>query len=223
MVSACSICQGGLFNPWSTWITNCSQIDISIGKYAITLPQGLAVPTWAYLNPTITGTFDENQAIQIANDASHAPDSTAAPTPTTTSGSGSFSGNSSSNAGTIAGGVVGGIAGLAILAFLIFFILCRRRNTKPHDQYAQEKLDLGSPPTTSVNTDAYSQPHTINSSSIPMKLYDPNDPSTFPKTPVCTYPTSTPPPGSATSYGVHGSETHNLILVDSTYRGIPEI
>ncbi|KIJ23834.1 hypothetical protein M422DRAFT_275522 [Sphaerobolus stellatus SS14] len=55
----------------------------------------------------------------------------------------------------------------------------------------------------------------------PMKLYDPNDPSTFPQTPAPTFSTSTPPPGSVTSYGQTGN--HNRGLSDGTYRGVPEI
>ncbi|EJF62913.1 hypothetical protein BD309DRAFT_957603 [Dichomitus squalens] len=171
---------------------------------------------------------------------------TAPPTETSSSdgapnsGSNSNSGTSSkkSNVGPIVGGVVGGIGGLALIGLVLFFILRHRRNarenqpTGPIDltaggdygQYAQYGNTYGEAQY------AEKSPGAVPDSAQPLmsnaKLYDPNDPSTFPT--VDPYATS-----AHASTGYPATE-HTLINngpnqpsisanQNPTYRGAPEL
>ncbi|GAB1518973.1 hypothetical protein RhiTH_002038 [Rhizoctonia solani] len=132
LLQACSLCQGGRTATWANWISNCSRNDVTVGRYPLQLPPSVAIPSWAYLDFTSPGTFQADQARQVATAATatesmstriQAPTSTTdTPTPT------SAPSGSNSNAGAIAGGVVGGVLGVALLGVLAWFVLRRRKN-----------------------------------------------------------------------------------------------
>ncbi|CAE6426870.1 unnamed protein product [Rhizoctonia solani] len=132
LLQACSLCQGGRTATWANWISNCSHNDVTVGRYPLQLPPSVAIPSWAYLDFTSPGTFQADQARQVATAATatesmstriQAPTSTTGtPTPT------SAPSGSNSNAGAIAGGVVGGVLGVALLGVLAWFVLRRRKN-----------------------------------------------------------------------------------------------
>ncbi|KAG9003397.1 hypothetical protein FRB90_011184 [Tulasnella sp. 427] len=116
-----------------------------------------------------------------------------------TSQTASSSSGSKSNAGAIAGGVVGGIALLALIGALVWLIIRRRRQqglapspvayfppggpqmaqANNADGHYPAAVDYGAsyPPTSPT---AFSG----DDSRATPKLYDPSDPSTFPKTPT---------------------------------------
>jgi len=112
--------------------------------------------------------------------------STANPTPTPTP-------KSNSNIGAIVGGVVGGVAVIALAAIAIVFFLRRRSSDAPAPA-APPIVGAFQPPMDEIQQpltmdDGYtvssSIPGTIGSSMpgtpvAPMRIYDPNDPSTFP-------------------------------------------
>ncbi|KAI0250841.1 hypothetical protein BJV78DRAFT_1154793 [Lactifluus subvellereus] len=106
---------------------------------------------------------------------------TPSPTPTTPSPTPTH--RSSSNAGATAGGVIGGVAAIAVAGLAIFFWLRRKRSHAPSaasvaDGAPQSLVGEVRPPGSDDGTHGpSSMPGTP---ATPMKLYDPNDPTTFP-------------------------------------------
>ncbi|KDQ54617.1 hypothetical protein JAAARDRAFT_399868 [Jaapia argillacea MUCL 33604] len=58
LVSACALCQNGTTTTWSAWVKNCTITETTVAGYPYALPSGIAVPHWAYIDPTITDNFD---------------------------------------------------------------------------------------------------------------------------------------------------------------------
>ncbi|KAG8956515.1 hypothetical protein FRC00_004826 [Tulasnella sp. 408] len=136
-------------------------------------------------------------------------------------------GSGKSNAGPIAGGVVGGIAILALIGALVYLLMRRRRKEaqapSPTAYYPPGGQQMGEANDYPAAVDygaSYppSSPTVFSGSSAtpnPPKLYDPNDPSTFPKTPASFGYQSTTATETATS--PHDSSTAGR------YTGIAEI
>ncbi|QRV76483.1 hypothetical protein RhiJN_04498 [Ceratobasidium sp. AG-Ba] len=187
--------QGGNVGNWVDWISNCTAGNTTIGRYPLPLPDGTAVPSWAYLDFTQQDSFQVTQAQQYASN--NAPPESA-----------SVPGQLQTSAGAIAGGVVGGVLGLALLG-LIAFILIRKKkqqtNLAPSEKYGDHtQPDSGYPvqqpysaghytPVPADNTgynpgQGYVQPYAVpNTPGTTYKRpYDPSDPSTFPSTPAPT-------------------------------------
>ncbi|KAI0370207.1 hypothetical protein BV20DRAFT_1043942 [Pilatotrama ljubarskyi] len=186
--------------PWSKYSENCSTVYVN--NYPKDIPSGTAVPAWAYLDITAKDRFDPVAAEAVVQQgaaestaSSNTPTSgtvlTNAPSATTTaigapespnanSGNTSNSSKKSSNLAAIVGGAVGGGVGLIAIGRVIFFWLRHRRNaardapTRPLDltagEHGQNVEKLG---------DYQAIPPPIPSP----KLYDPDDPSTFPDSP----------------------------------------
>lgn len=132
LISACAGCQNRTFTTWTNWIVNCPFTEIVIFPQPI--PPNVDVPSWAYLNVSLTDVFDPVAA--QANITHTLPTPTTAQ-PSTSSASSSIAQSSQtstsnhSNAGAIAGGVVGGIIFLAAVALgALWFVLRRRRGWK---------------------------------------------------------------------------------------------
>ncbi|KAF8523980.1 hypothetical protein JB92DRAFT_3140622 [Gautieria morchelliformis] len=186
MISACAACQGASFFGWNMWIANCLTSDISISSYPLPISSSISVPTWAYINVSVSGIWDPSAAQN--NHSAGAADSSAA-MPTSTSIPHSSSAHSP-NVGAIAGGIVGGVVGL-LLVLLAAVCLYRRRirssNVALVDQVVHEKNAFGDqtspPPKLAAENNAFSTAQTI-----PPRLYDPSDPSTFPPTPRPSLP-----------------------------------
>ncbi|KAG9040904.1 hypothetical protein FS837_012959 [Tulasnella sp. UAMH 9824] len=183
---------------------------ITVAQYPLDIPLGTGVPAWAYQNVSIADTWNQTLALpQI----SVAPESTYYGTPTatvsynvTTAGGGSTqtgatsatttNESSKSNAGPIAGGVVGGIFLLALIGVLVWLLLQRRRNEAQDPSvtgyYTTDAGQMGEtnyfPAAVDYGTSYPTSTPTIFSGSRRTpdtpKLYDPDDPSTFPKTPA---------------------------------------
>ncbi|KAF8707908.1 hypothetical protein RHS03_03921, partial [Rhizoctonia solani] len=246
LLQACSLCQGGRTATWANWISNCSRNDVTVGRYPLQLPPSVAIPSWAYLNFTSPGTFQSDQARQVATAATatesmstriQAPTSTTdTPTPT------SAPSGSNSNAGAIAGGVVGGVLGVALLGVLAWFVLRRRKNASAdprptnesysgdgyagqHEQgtgYAVQPYGTGAytPVPTSQGeehgTGAVMQEKPYAPTTY--KPYDPSDPSTFP--PPAPYTGAT----SQTSILGHGTSEYSYQQTrPDQHRYIPEV
>ncbi|KAF8514459.1 hypothetical protein BU17DRAFT_68391 [Hysterangium stoloniferum] len=254
LISACALCQEKGFIKWSQWRLDCAASDITIGQIPITIPQPISVPSWAYLNVTITDDWDSSAALAVHN--SSAPDTTSLPPATGTTSppangttsadlatgittspsateaplapgsttSTSTPGKKSNHAGPIAGGVIGGVIGFVLIG-VGAFVLVRRRNTAASASSSDtEKFDLAASPPPFME---YAWlPFPMQTDSQPQKLYDPSDPSTFPRTPV--FPTHVPPlaapDGVATGY--HPQNPLSLLPESGPsgrYTGAPEI
>ncbi|KJA28493.1 hypothetical protein HYPSUDRAFT_33907 [Hypholoma sublateritium FD-334 SS-4] len=189
VLSACAVCQDALVSTWSFYNENCTEVSVSV--FPPPIPSGIAVPNYAYLDPTANGVNTFNP--QIAQ-SDVGPDSTAVSQPTgvtSTSASGTTlptsSKKKSSNAGAIAGGVVGGVVAVLIIVGLILF-LRRRKPVKTTEPFDSDKLVAETTPGNISST--------IPSTPAPAKYYDPNDPTTYPAEPFVPSLYSSPSPPS---------------------------
>ncbi|KIM47549.1 hypothetical protein M413DRAFT_439213 [Hebeloma cylindrosporum] len=177
-LSACALCQGATFTTWTAYNTNCTTVYTEI--FPSPIPSGFSVPHWAYLDVTAANTFDPTLAQAAGgSDSTAVPQATGSTTPTTSTHPSSS--KNKTNAGAIAGGVVGGVVGLAAIAGIVIWLLGRRKNASsrptpgtydPQPFTSYEKPAMGTMDTSNTGTAFVSTP--------PPKLYDPNDPSTFP-------------------------------------------
>ncbi|CAL1716094.1 unnamed protein product [Somion occarium] len=185
MMSACAYCQGSLVTRWSDWIINCPSGQVSNGQYPHAIPDGTAIPAWAFT--TISDRWDFTSARAIAN--SNAPDSSAAggptsvfaSTPTNTNGSGNNNSkpdNGKVNVGAIVGGVVGGLIGLILLS-VGGYLLYAHYNHRSRPTSIRPVLSPTPPPVLDEKL-TYPLTHSFVSSSPPLRLYNPEDPSTYP-------------------------------------------
>ncbi|CAK5268325.1 unnamed protein product [Mycena citricolor] len=160
---------------WSIFSQNCTTTYIS--RFPEAIPSNTAVPHWAYQNVTIFDGFNATAAQTQLN----APESTAGGQATSTgipSGLPSshpiepVSGGKKANAGAIAGGVVGGVVGAALIFVVAFLLVRRRKHSDP-----PSRLVTSAPVSMSYAGD-HITPFT---GGLPAaKLYNPDDPSTFP-------------------------------------------
>ncbi|KAH7923489.1 hypothetical protein BV22DRAFT_580619 [Leucogyrophana mollusca] len=216
LAAVCGLCQGGTFVTWTQWTSSCSAGQTVQQLWPATIPNNTEIPPWAYM-PLTNGLFDttgtKQNATAVAAEessssvaaASQTASNSASPSPS--GGSPPSNNSSSSNTGAIAGGVVGGVAVVAILGFLGFYFWRRRsRNAAsqaaPRHDYAEEYSDK--PLVSSSYLVPDSQPTFT-------KLYDPNDPSTFPRSPA---------PLSQTT---QSSEGLSAIAARGQYTGAPEL
>ncbi|KDR71524.1 hypothetical protein GALMADRAFT_229495 [Galerina marginata CBS 339.88] len=169
LLSACSVCQLASFIRWTDYETNCSTVFSQVFNPSI--PPYTKVPHYAYLDVTAGDTFNVTLA-----QAAGGTESTSLPSPTSpTSPTSATSSGKKSNSGAIAGGVVGGILGLLVIAGSIYWILRRKK------QAAASRADIDPVVFTSQNQlNVPPTPPSFPSTSPPMRLYDPNDPSTYP-------------------------------------------
>ncbi|KAJ3509629.1 hypothetical protein NLJ89_g5122 [Agrocybe chaxingu] len=206
LLSACALCQDRSFIRWSAYNSNCTTVYLQVYQQAI--PVGVSVPNYAYLDVSEGDIFNATAA-----QADNGPESTRLPSPTGTSPAantnvGASSGGGKSNAGAIAGGVVGGVVGLAIIAGLVFWFLRRRKASK--DQLPSAPPSTFDPGMSQVQTTytgttfPSTYPTTPAPTGTPGKIYDPNDPSTFPTAeyPASFNPYSTPSPELNQQYQV---------------------
>lgn len=196
LLSACSICQNATYVSWSSWSFNCSTI---YNEYPGSIPNGTAIPEWAYQDVLTTDDFDVTIAQGPEDNIGTAPPPTLTPTtivvshtPTSTTSPKAQNPLKSGKGGAIAGGAVGGVVGLAAIAALVVRLLLRRRRQKA----PSSTMDDGTAPAVTngvymVNPDPYT------AAATQPKLYDPSDPSTFPPpvplSTVQTRPKSNPP------------------------------
>ncbi|KAF8523438.1 hypothetical protein BU17DRAFT_85723 [Hysterangium stoloniferum] len=242
MFSACSICQNGTVGQWSGWISNCIPGDISVASFPLSIPTTVTVPAWAYMDVSKTGVFDANAAELTAN-AGTSPDSSAGPVPTSTatppSSTGPASASSSpsstpfvtshhNNAGPIAGGVVGGLLAISLLIGGFLYFRHRRspnRNargdrveeyivTHPFDGGDNSVANGGGGEKSQLGVREVILPGFSYKRVPAPKLYDPDDPSTFPPTPHPSLPGF-----SMTDSSMTDPRTHVRTLSDDSMPG----
>ncbi|PAV24055.1 hypothetical protein PNOK_0112300 [Pyrrhoderma noxium] len=174
----------------------------------------------------------------------------------TNSSSSAAGGSSKSKAGAIAGGVVGGIAGVSLLGLLVFFLIRRSKKSKANKTTVANVGSAGADlnggngyPGSNVNSPLMAQ-HDISYSPLSHsqqgydsslaattggamptpRLYDPNDPSTFPSAldqqytgqsyvPASPYPI----PGNQNSDGAVSPAHTGPSGNHGMYRGVAEV
>ncbi|KIL68696.1 hypothetical protein M378DRAFT_8165 [Amanita muscaria Koide BX008] len=220
LLSACGACQAGSWVSWQRFTTNCTSVWLTV--YPNPIPASVKVPHWAYLDVSIAGTFNVLTAENAGGPESTSPagatsiSSTSSSTPTSSAASSS---QSSSSAGPIAGGVVGGVVGVALIAGIVIFFYRRggqHRSDRSRSIMSGPDVLSTSPPITVWHGSP------LVPALRPQKLYDPQDPSTFPQ-----YMHSNPPPMpdslTGTTYTTTRQETHQPNRSATYYKGIPEV
>jgi len=203
LISACAECQGAGILQWSTYSTNCTEVDLTI--FLGNIPLDTAVPHWAYQDVTVGDAFNSTLAQLQVN----APESTAipAPTPSATPSIVKTSSPSKSNAGPIAGGVIGGVVLLSLICIAVFWFIRRRRR--------------GVAPSNSISTPmgyhATGDVTPFTSAAPSPKLYNHADPSTLASSP------SSAMYASAMTHSTYSGNTATGLLHTRQYSGAAEV
>ncbi|KAI9452879.1 hypothetical protein BJY52DRAFT_892388 [Lactarius psammicola] len=200
LISACDACQGSTWTTWSEYSFNCTR-TLPPATFPNAVPPDTRVPQWALVDNTVrslirtfpkpslasapllpqleglwnvtkayiagdTPEIEPGSLIGTSASGSVSPTSStsqsgvSSTSSSTASSPSSSSSGSKSNTGAIAGGVAGGVVALAALGGLLFYFL--RRRPRPQAPSAAFVIDGATPV-------------------MPMKFYNPNDPSTFPE------------------------------------------
>jgi hypothetical protein len=181
LLSACAYCQNQTYLDWSIYDQNCTYVYNQV--FIDPIPSTIVVPHYAYLDVVTDNTFNVNAAMTAGGpESSPVPPATSATSATTakaTATNTSVAGTSKKvNIGAIVGGVVGGIAVFVFVVGLIVFIMRRRKksvSTPSTTTYAP----YSSPQMSGADMNYNSTVPTMTSG----RIYDPNDPSTFPSYP----------------------------------------
>ncbi|KAI0259719.1 hypothetical protein BC834DRAFT_603554 [Gloeopeniophorella convolvens] len=211
LLSACDACQGASWIPWSEWKLNCTQV-VAATVFPNAIPSGTRVPHWAYLNVTVTDTWNAAQASQAGDlpEAVASPESTvssaATETPVSSSSAKPSSTGHGSNTGAIAGGVVGGVVGLGLVLGVGGWLLMKRRGTHVRSHKVNSDMDQ-----------VYNRVtlHHTPEEEPPKKYYNPADPTTF--------PSAITPPGSSSGTFPHGFSDLQSPTGRNQYTGLPMV
>ncbi|KAH7906647.1 hypothetical protein BJ138DRAFT_1162143 [Hygrophoropsis aurantiaca] len=211
LACACGVCQGGTLESWDQWTSPCPTGQILLHQWPTAVPNDTEIPPWAYL-PTSGGRWDstgsKTNATAIAAAKSSSSSGTAEATRTSSTAASSQTGStpskkSSSDIGPIAGGVAGGVAAVVILGFL--GVRFCRRPPRPAVNPQVSRVSSYSAEYSEISCTApASQPFT--------RLYDPNDPSTFPRTPA--------PLGQNAE---NNGNSEAIVIGRGQYTGAPEV
>ncbi|KAH9971461.1 hypothetical protein BJV74DRAFT_865871 [Russula compacta] len=247
LISACDACQGSDWISWSNYSANCTK-TLPPSTFPSPVPAGTRIPKWALLDVTAQNNWNANDSFVAGDSPELGPGavvgpsgvSTAAsvigtatpsslshagasPSPTSGSDSSSNGSSSSSNVGAIAGGVAGGIAAVAIAGVAVFFFLRRGRRQAPSTPLtAQQQMEQVQhlPPPSDDGT--FAPPSAPGTPLAPMRLYDPNDPTTFPG--YQAVPPDSPPSVPFSPYSASG---HTLATTHTPrpqgYHGLPTV
>lgn len=199
LVTTCSLCQGGGIYGWEAWEADCN--TVLIAEYSGVIPQGTAIPHWAFYNVTLLDKqqFDVNNAQNIGRDPE------TLPTPQKTSSTGPYPTGSTAGAGkdssrrtaAIIGGVVGGIGGLIIIPVAVYFLYRWRRKVNERRLQRQWDHPAGydprwtSPPRSSTVA-TYNQSLSTKPSVISNQPPQPYVPQPLPPNRVVTFVTPMP-------------------------------
>ncbi|KAI0293298.1 hypothetical protein B0F90DRAFT_1407680 [Multifurca ochricompacta] len=231
LISACGACQGMSWRSWPLFSFNCTKV-LPPSTLSNPIPPQTRVPQWALLDVTIEHTWNATKSFLVGDSPEIGPGVLLGPSGTSTlptpEPSSVFtpifpftptpvpiSSGSKSNAGAIAGGVAGGLSALAISVLLILW----RRRQNPQ-----------TPPTTLLGNEAQPSqqmaevPPPQMAPASPMRLYNPNDSTTYPGPPTSPG-TESNTPMTDTYYQGNASNTVNMHVsrAQNEYRGLPII
>jgi len=209
VLSACAYCQNQTYLDWSIYDVNCTKVYDSV--FLDPIPPTTRVPHYAYLDVATYNTFNVVAAMDAGGpESSPVPQATSATTPVATSTHSSVPGNGKKlNIGAIAGGAAGGVA-FIVLVGLIVFIMRRRKSRSTPSTTAYNPY--GSPQMSGADMKYDSTVPTLTSG----KIYDPNDPSTFPSFGPNPVSYGSAMPNDASNFA------SNPATYASTYSGSPQ-
>ncbi|KAH9992128.1 hypothetical protein BJV77DRAFT_453678 [Russula vinacea] len=206
LISACDACQGAAWITWSEYVFNCTKV-LPPSTFPNPVPAGTRVPQWALLDVTAENNWNSNKSYAVGDSPELAPGavlasgatvsaSTTGPVSPHSTVPDKFSSGtpapthtgSSTNVGAIAGGVVGGVVAISIAAAaIVFFFMRRQRPQAPSAAVPgvgpyQQPMDEIQRPLTDYETYTSSVPASSlpGTPIVPMRLYDPSDPTTYP-------------------------------------------
>ncbi|KAH9955177.1 hypothetical protein BGW80DRAFT_1396266 [Lactifluus volemus] len=206
LLSACGGCQEESWISWYDYSTNCTRGQPPASSFPNPVSVGTRVPNWALIDVTVQGSWNPTQSLAVGDlpevlggeminpgtstsiSTSSSSSTSSVVTSSQTMGSATSSstpgtGGSSSNVRAISGGIAGGLVALSAAALITFFFLRRRRvqqgpPASVFDGTPQPVMgQVQSPP---PDDGAFVPPSLPAASTTPMRLYDPNDPTTFP-------------------------------------------
>jgi len=157
LMSACSLCQGGRWNTWPQFISNCQNTQPP-STFPNPVPSGTRVPQWALLDVTVKSDWDLVKAFDTGDTPEKNPGTLIGSSGSTTSSSSQSpsppSGGGSLPTGVIVGTIVGGVAVIAIAVLGIIYWQRQHSNvspaTKSVPKLQNEALKLSSDDGTSV-------------------------------------------------------------------------
>jgi len=234
MISACAACQNGDIDSYQDYKSNCTNTP-SPGTFPFTIPRGTAVPHWAF-DTSVASTNRFN--VTLAQQEGDSPESIAS---AATSSSNAPAGTAPAPAnhkkstpiGAIVGGAVGGVVVLGLIGALIAFFMIRSKKKKqaPSQQFAGYSDSSAvngngtiadekrysyypvSPGSTGYAGSPPPQTTTTFAPTMPFKPYNPDDPSTFPSTPMSSGPTSGSTVDAPSNYQTNPYEQQGVIHV----------
>ncbi|KAH9991392.1 hypothetical protein BJV77DRAFT_539661 [Russula vinacea] len=179
LFSACGACQGEGWISWSEWVTNCTK-TLPPPSFPNLVPSGTRIPQWTLLDVTNKNIWNPNKSYAVGArswlDSQPlrrvcSPTSSSGAVPTVLSILSQRSEGSGDGGAVAAGGVV---AGIAVVLFCIltplFFHLRRRSRVQAAASAAVDASQMQQPKSDEVAL----------SPITPVKIYDPDDPTTFP-------------------------------------------
>lgn len=226
LLSACAVCQNQSFLSWTAYNGNCTVVYNQV--FSDPIPSSTKIPHYAYLDVVTNDTFSLSVAESVGG-----PESSAVPQATGSSAaiasSTSAAKKSKSDAGPVAGGVIGGVVFLGIVVVLVTFILRmrRRKRSSPSgptpSEYSSVAYNSVGSPATVVGYGNGKLDSTIPSSMGSGRVYDPNDPSTFPTSEPLGYSPYSASPGLDQPGGHTPTFPANPAAVRTQYTGAPEL
>ncbi|KAH9980996.1 hypothetical protein BGW80DRAFT_303466 [Lactifluus volemus] len=209
LISACDACQGNPWISWPEWSFNCTT-KASEGTFPEAIPAGTRVPHWAFQNSIPGGNWN----LSMAQDASDSPEITGTasifPISTASPSAGTSTSTSSKGKLVITGGVVGGIVAASLIGGVVAWFVIRRRRTCSHPSPV-----VKGDKSREIGESAEPRPPLY----IPLKIYDPSDPSTYPPQTLSSTNHTTDHHDSNSSQGSQSNLQPNRIA----YSGLPEI
>ncbi|CAL1716288.1 unnamed protein product [Somion occarium] len=226
--------------PVGTSIPAWAYLDVSLpDNFNLTGAQALADTH----PPESTAVGAPTSVVSVSPTASGSASGSGAPNVTPSVGSSNGSASTSgggTNVGAIVGGVIGGVIGLALIVGAVWWFMRRRRHTKAHAP-ASSQFDIsGQQPITPFNE---KQQQPLLSSPVPQmgmspppfapqpvptppptagKIYNPNDPSTFPGASPET--SLSPTAYSQPAYGYPQNVANvGYTQAPGRYSGVPEL
>lgn len=232
LYSACGACQEQEWVTWSQWVTNCTK-TLPPSSFPNPVPSQIRVPHWVLLDVTNENLWNANKSYLVGDSPELGPGAVLGPSGVSTSSDTSPTGSPTlsppvnhTNTGAIVGGVVGGVAAISIAVAVIFYLRRRRSRApsaaSPGVSAPQPAPDEIQQPLTEEGMNAGSSlPGTSSmpgTPGAPMRLYDPNDPTTFP-----VYQGALQSPATAQVPSHNGTGDPLASMWPQGYHGLPAV
>ncbi|KAI0275684.1 hypothetical protein BGY98DRAFT_991499 [Russula aff. rugulosa BPL654] len=233
LISACVTCQDRNPFTYTEYTLNCTS-RMPPTQFPNPVPAGISVPRWAIIDITNENDWNANGSQAYGDTPEYGPgaifgasgvytfsastSSASTSSAITSSASASSSStappthsHSGSHAGTIAGGTVGGIVIISITIAAILFCIRRRRSQATSADVDASLLTPNDGTGTTVTQPSLGPPLT-------MKLYDPNDPTTYPDIASVS---QVPSPSTQGGSGSTPSDMQTSVPNTRGYHGLP--